>query len=193
MNKNIEIGSVCLSRPSAIKMMFKHISYRNDGVKGESVQILGAVCSRTFGVVIHFVVDIQRPSGTNHWKSRENFMRKEIDKLTMSLCNESQNLSHNIWSLFKSAIQKISSSENLRYRKSVIIKICDTENLRFRKSGIHKIMRFTKSGIHKSGIYKILHSQNEQFCSKTPIHKICDSQNLDSQNLWFTKSVIHKI
>ena len=42
------------------------VSYRNYGPKGEPVQILGAVVGSTFGIEVDFVVDIQRPSGTNH-------------------------------------------------------------------------------------------------------------------------------
>jgi len=39
---------------------------RNYGPKGESVQILGAEVGIIFGIEVDFIVDIQRPSGTNH-------------------------------------------------------------------------------------------------------------------------------
>ena len=48
--------------------MFNLVSYRNYGPKGESVQILGAEVGIIFGIEVDFIVDIQRPSGTNHCK-----------------------------------------------------------------------------------------------------------------------------
>jgi len=40
---------------------------RNYGPKGESVQILGAVVVCLWLIIIvHFIVDTERPSGTNH-------------------------------------------------------------------------------------------------------------------------------
>ena len=51
--------------------MFNLVSYRNYGPKGESVQILGAEVGIIFGIEVDFIVDIQRPSGTNHCKRKE--------------------------------------------------------------------------------------------------------------------------
>ena len=47
------------------------VSYRNYGPKGESVQILGAVVVCLWLIIVHFIVDTERPSGTNHWKRGE--------------------------------------------------------------------------------------------------------------------------